>query len=160
MPRILLTHSRQTCNRSKLAGSSREYRSTILTLPKILSHRSIPASGANRIAHDHLLRMRNTISTFSRRAPRARTGCLPVIMPIVVAVIVDRPAIIGVGTRRVVHARTIVRSVLERLGGGVPRRVTMAEGCTFMIRSTCPRPTVWVRRSDRSGPGVHLREGT
>jgi hypothetical protein len=60
MPRRLLTHSRQTCNRSRLPDSSREYLNTIRIPPIILSHRSIPASGTNLLSlpvqaevHDH-----------------------------------------------------------------------------------------------------------
>ena len=49
MPRKLPTRSRQTCNRSRLTDSLREYPSTIQIPPTILSRRTIPASGANRL---------------------------------------------------------------------------------------------------------------
>jgi ABC-type microcin C transport system duplicated ATPase subunit YejF len=46
-PRRLLTRWRRTCNHSPLAGSSREYPSTIPIPPTILSRRSAPAIGAS-----------------------------------------------------------------------------------------------------------------
>ena len=52
MPRRLLTRWRGTCNRSPLAGSSREYPNTIPTPPTILSRRSAPASGASALIRD------------------------------------------------------------------------------------------------------------
>src|SRR6516225_11939440 len=52
MPRRLLTHWRRTCNRSPLAGSSREYPNTIPTPPTILSRRSAPASGASALIRE------------------------------------------------------------------------------------------------------------
>src|SRR6516162_1395063 len=52
MPRRLLTRWRRTCNRSPLAGSSREYPNTIPTPPTILSRRSAPASGASALIRE------------------------------------------------------------------------------------------------------------
>src|ERR1700747_745472 len=52
MPRRLLTRWRRTCNRSPLAGSSREYPNTIPTPPAILSRRSAPASGTSALIRE------------------------------------------------------------------------------------------------------------
>src|SRR6516165_6618710 len=52
MPRRLLTRWRRTCNRSPLAGSSREYPNTIPTPPTIFSRRSAPASGASALIRE------------------------------------------------------------------------------------------------------------
>src|SRR5215471_611216 len=52
MRRRLLTRWRRTCNRSPLAGSSREYPNTIPTPPTILSRRSAPASGASALIRE------------------------------------------------------------------------------------------------------------
>src|SRR6516165_5588529 len=93
MPRRLLTHWRRTCNRSPLAGSSREYPNTILTPPTILSRPSAPASGASFLIREsermHTTGQFGPISAFAPLCTkrersqigtgnRVRTGELPI----------------------------------------------------------------------------------
>ena len=83
MPRRLLRRWRRTCNRSPLAGSSREYPSTIPIPPTILSRHSAPASGASPSArassqwHSKVARSSYRLSNASRSAHRQASSRSP-----------------------------------------------------------------------------------
>src|SRR5215469_312680 len=134
MPRRLLTCWRRTCNRSPLAGSSREYPNTIPTPPTILSRRSAPASGASA-----LIRESERMHTPGQFGPPAISAFAPLCTK-------RERSQIGTGNR--------VRT------GEFPIRVDQflairaeklwpepsAENSTPKKTTPCPRPTRWRAR--------------